>query len=307
MDKVDPVMETVEHIIRKHFGCSADKIGKIRNVTNNDVYFFTLAGNDYFLKLYRSRNWPEEGKLPFVYQSLLQNNIPCTGLVAYCREDQTYPEGYLIERRVQGTAADKTRLDKEQETDLYARLAELVSSVHSIRIKNFGYIGSGIASHHSMTGFLDDEFDGFGDRLNGIVSETQLKKLKEKVLDILNGFGDLPSVLCHGDLSKKNVIMQENGGIALIDWDDAMALNWMADVSRLTFWMKQNYSRAEYTWFRNMFLEHYRASGRKEQFDIFENAYHIYTTLDFLIFSRKVGDTEMESRLRSDLDSFSTL
>ena len=76
MDKVDPVMETVEHIIRKHFGCRADKIGKTRNVTNNDVYFFTLAGNDYFLKLYRSRNWPEEGKLPFVYQSLQQNNIP---------------------------------------------------------------------------------------------------------------------------------------------------------------------------------------------------------------------------------------
>ena len=307
MDKVDPVMETVEHIIRKHFGCSADKIGKIRNVTNNDVYFFTLAGNDYFLKLYRSRNWPEEGKLPFVYQSLLQNSIPCAGLVAYCREDQTCPEGYLIEHRVQGTAADKTRLDKEQETDLYARLAELVSSVHSIHIKNFGYIGSGIASHNSLAGFMDDEFDGFGDRLNGIVSETQLKKLKRKVLDILNGFGELPSVLCHGDLSKKNVIVQENGGIALIDWDDAMALNWMADVSRLTFWMKQNYSRAEYTWFRNVFLEHYRASGRKEEFDIFENAYHIYTALDFLIFSRKVGDMEMESRLRSDLDSFSTL
>ena len=29
------------------------------------------------------------------------------------------------------------------------------------------------------------------------------------------------------------------------DWDDAIALNWMADVSRLTFWMKQNYSRQE--------------------------------------------------------------
>ena len=307
MDKVDPAMKTVEHIIRKHFGCHADKIGKIRNVTNNDVYFFTLAGNDYFLKLYRSRNWPEEGKVPFVYQSLLQNSIPCAGLVAYCREDETYPEGYLIERRIPGVAADKTRLDREQETDLYARLAGLVSSVHSIRIKNFGYIGSGIASHHSMTGFMDDEFDGFGDRLNGIVSETQLKKLKEKVLDILNGFGDLPSVLCHGDLSKKNVIIQENGGIALIDWDDAMALNWMADVSRLTFWMKQNYSREKYAWFRNVFLEHYCASGRKEQFDVFENAYHIYTALDFLIFSRKVGDTAMESRLRSDLDRFSTL
>ena len=158
-----------------------------------------------------------------------------------------------------------------------------------------------------MTDFLEDEFEGIDDRLKGIISEKLLKKMKAKVLDTMHDYEDLPSVLCHGDLSKKNVIMRDDGEISLIDWDDAMALNWMADVSRLTFWMKQNYSNQEYSLFRNVFLDHYGATHRKAQFDAFESAYHIYIALDFLIFSIRVGDTETENRLKSCLDSFNTL
>ena len=298
------MMETAERIIQKHFGCGADKIEKVQRAVNNFVYSFTVAGNDYFLKMYRSTDWPEEGKVPFVYRCLSQSSIPCAGLVAYSRDDKTYPNGYLIERRVPGTAADKTRLGREQETRLYIRLAELVSAVHGIHIRNFGYIGSGTASHGSLTDFLDDEFDGLESRLKDIIPQMQLKRLKEKVLDTVRGYGDLPSVLCHGDLSKKNVILRDSGEISLIDWDDAMALNWMADVSRLTFWMKQNYSEPEYILFRNVFLEHYRTPDRKDQFDAFESAWHIYTALDFLSFAGKIGDREAESRLRSWIDCF---
>ena len=298
------MMETAKQIIQSHFGCGADQIEKIQSAVNNFVYSFTAAGNDYLLKLYRSKDWPEAGKIPFVYRCLSQNSIACAAPVTYSRGDELYPNGYLIERRVPGIAADKTQLSREQETMLYARLAELVSAVHSIRIQNYGYLGSGTASHGSLTDFLDDEFDGLEDRLKDIIPEMQLKQMREKVLDILNGFGDLPSVLCHGDLSKKNVSLRDNGEISLIDWDDAMALNWMADVSRLTFWMEQNYSEPEYTLFRNAFLEHYRTPDRKDQFDVFESAWHIYTALDFLIFAGKIGDREAESRLRSRIDSF---
>lgn len=293
------MMETAERIIQNHFGCSADRIEKIESAVNNFVYAFTVAGNDYFLKMYRSKDWPEEGKIPFVCRCLSQNRISCAGLVVYTRDDEIYPNGYLVEYRVSGAAADKTRLDAEQEIRLYARLAERMSCVHGIRIQNFGYIGGGTASHESLTDFLDDEFDGLKDRLKDIIPEMQLKKLEEKVLDIVRGYGDLPSVLCHGDLSKKNVILRDDGDITLINWDDAMALNWMADISRLTFWMKQNYNEQEYTLFRRVFLDHYCTPYRKDQFDDFESAWHIYTALDSLIFAGKIGDRETEKRLRS--------
>lgn len=301
VDKEDAMLETVERIIERCLGCNAGEIRKSEKITNNFVYSFAVADDHYFLKLYRSKEWPEAGKIPFVYQSLARKNIPCAELIAYERDDETYPNGYLIEREIRGTAADKMRLTREQETRLYAQLAELVSSVHGVHIENYGYIGDGIACYGGMTDFLEDEFDGFDDKLKDILSEAQMKKLRAQVLGVTYDFAGLPSVLCHGDLSKKNVIVRDDE-ITLIDWDDAMALNWMADVSRLTFWMKQSYNEQEYASFRNMFLEHYRTPYRKAEFDVFESAWHIYSALDSLVFSMRVGDKEMEKRLRRYLD-----
>ena len=83
----DVMMETVKHIIRKHFGDCAFEVGKPMNITNNHVYPFMAAGDRYFLKLYRNKDWPEEGKIPFVYRRLSDRNIPHAGLVAYSRDD----------------------------------------------------------------------------------------------------------------------------------------------------------------------------------------------------------------------------
>ena len=48
--------ETAERIIQNHFGCNADKIEIIQSAVNNFVYTFRVAGNDYFLKMYRSKD-----------------------------------------------------------------------------------------------------------------------------------------------------------------------------------------------------------------------------------------------------------
>ena len=178
IDKEDAMLETVERIIKRCLGCNADGIRKSEKITNNFVYSFAVADDHYFLKLYRSKEWPEAGKIPFVYQSLARKNIPCAELIAYEQDDETYPNGYLIEREIRGTAADKMRLTREQETRLYAKLAELLSSVHGVRIENYGYIGDGIACYGGMKDFLEDEFDGFVDRLKDIFSENISSKYK---------------------------------------------------------------------------------------------------------------------------------
>lgn len=238
--ETDTMSEIVNQIIQNNFGCCARKIRKFENTTNNFVYSFTVSDNHYILKLYRSTDWPENGKIQFVNRLLMQNDIPCAELITYSQTDPIYPNGYLIEREVPGIAADKQSFDKEQETALYIKLAELVSSIHNIKMTNFGYIGSGVACYESMTSFFEDEFDRFEHGLKETVSKTQLRRMKEAFLGTMRHFEDLPPVLCHGDLSKKNIIVQDNGKILLIDWDDATAFNWMADISRLTFWMKLN-------------------------------------------------------------------
>ena len=174
--------------------------------------------------------------------------------------------------------------DREQEPRLYVKLAELVSSIHNIKIKNFGYIGSDIACYESMISFFEDEFDRLDIGLKETISETQLRKMKGKFFDTKRDFEDLPSVLCHSVLSKKNIIVQDSGEILLIDWDDAIAFNWMADISRLTFWMKLNYSEQDCVLFRSTFLKHYRTTYRKSGFISYESAFYIYSALDSLLF-----------------------
>ncbi|MDE7293654.1 MAG: aminoglycoside phosphotransferase family protein, partial [Oscillospiraceae bacterium] len=171
----DTMLEAADRIIKSNFGCGAE-IQKCENVTNNFVYFFTVSGERYVLKLFRSADWPENGKVQFVNEILRRNNIPCAELIAYSRDDKIYPNGYLIEREVRGTAAEKMALDREREKELYVKLAELVSCIHSIKIKNYGYIGSGVACYESMTDFFEDEFDRLEEGLADTFTKVQLGK-----------------------------------------------------------------------------------------------------------------------------------
>lgn len=285
----------VDKIIKRIFGKPADSIRKIMNVTNNTVYEIVVLQEKYILKLYRNPDWPEKGKNSFIYKLLGKHNIPCAELIEFCKNDRDYPAGYLLEREVLGICASQLDLDKESEEQLYTNLAQLMSLIHSISIENFGYIGKGVADYDKLSEFFDEEFD---DRMSMLVereffTSTELQGMKEQFLSSIRQFDDLPSVLCHGDLSLKNIIIDKDGGLTLIDWDDAMSFNWMADISRMTFWMKTNYDSNKYCELRNTLLNNYYTEFRKDEFSKFESAFHIYVALDSLIYYIRLGDRKM--------------
>lgn len=289
------MVDAIEKIVRETLNCNATEIKQFENVANNSVYSFKCNDKRYIFKFFRNEYWPEDGKLQFVNELLLENDIPCAKLFTFTRDNPEFPNGYLIEQELNGITADKLQFAQSHKTEFYKKLAVLVSNIHRISIKGFGYIGDGEGDSESMYSFFDDEFDDRTEALieKGIYTESALREMKNIMLNALRRFDDLPSVLCHGDLSKKNVIVQDNGELVLIDWDDAMSYNWMADIARFTFWMKMNYSEQDYSLFRNMFLDSYQGP-RKDEFAIFEKAFHIYISLDFLNFAINIGDMNIQ-------------
>ena len=296
----------METIIRKYLKHGADMLKPYENVPNNSVYSFESNGEGYIFKLFRSQYWPENDKLQFVNAVLRQHKIPCAELIVFTRDDPAYPNGYLIERKIEGVTADKITFTQVEEAAFYKKLAVLVSAFHRIPLKTFGYIGNGNGGgEDSMGDFFEGEFDDRVESLEeqGVYTAEELHNMKDILMNTFKRFDDLPPVLCHGDLSKKNVMVQENGDLVLIDWDDAMAYNWMADISRFTFWMKMTYSESEYTLFRGAFLEGY-CGARKDEFDVFEKAYHIYNALDNLVYAIEIGDEMIAASSKEYLKQF---
>lgn len=111
---------------------------------------FLQAVNGTFYKIYKQKHWPENGKLIFVNQKLIENDINCAKIIAFDRSDSYFNTGFLLEEYLPGKSADHITFGKNTGKEYYKRFAQLVSRIHQIHIENFGYIGAGVASNASL-------------------------------------------------------------------------------------------------------------------------------------------------------------
>lgn len=258
-------------------------IQMIESVTNNFVYKI-FSKESYIFKIYKQRTWPEDGKLVFVNNKLIENHIDCAKIIEFNRNDSYFQNGFLIEELLPGVNADHIAFDLKSGNEFYKKLALVVTKIHRIRIENYGYIGSGVAEYTSFIDFMNDKYDEITSDLlkKKLIEKKSLLEIKKSVIDRLRLCENLPPVLNHGDLSTKNVMIDEHGNLTLIDWDDAMSYNWMADIARLTYWMKFKYNDHEYEMYRNTFMENYAEANKYRDYNDMENAFHVWIGLDHL-------------------------
>lgn len=254
------------------------------NITNNRVFKLIATGNSYIFKIYNS-DWPEAGKLQFVSNKLDENQIPHAKIHVFNRKNPYFPNGYLIEECLSGITADRLTLSIAEITEIFKKLAKLVSKVHTIKMTNYGYIGDGIAEWKTFSEYVFDSFeDCTGNLLSqGLMSGNEYENVRHELLEKLSVCDQFPAVLCHGDLSLKNILVNHDE-ITLIDWDDAQSLCWMADLARLTLWMKLHFNNESYTIHRNTFLKNYETSYNMNLFDNLEDVLHVWYGFDFLNF-----------------------
>jgi Ser/Thr protein kinase RdoA (MazF antagonist) len=287
----------IKNTFEEKMNIPVKSIHQFENVQNNQVFKIETEALPYIFKIYSS-GWPEDGKLPFVSQKLDEYKIPHAKLFVFNRDNDNFPNGYLIEECLPGITADRIMMSGDETIKLFAKLAELVSRVHQIRLKNFGYTGGGVAMWTTFSEFIYDMFNDCTSNLraHNLIDAASLETIREELHKRLTVCDQFPSVLCHGDLSTKNILVHADE-IVLIDWDDTQSLCWMADIARLTFWMKLNYDGDTADTYRKVFLDRYETEYDKNIFFEMEDALHVWYGLDYLNFS--VGNPQYQYQYKN--------
>ena len=284
-------------------GKKARCVQKMAHETNNSVYKIETDAGAYIFKVYAHKGWPEDGKRLFVNQKLKEHNIPYAQILAFSPGDEYFPTGYLIEEFLPGTTADRLGLSGSDALQFHQKLASLVSRVHRIKMQNYGYIGDGRPALWKT--FSEFAYDALGDYAIQLVEKNMLAADKfeaialeiRKQTKICDG---VPSVLNHGDLSKKNMLVHA-GEITLIDWDDAHSLCWMDDIALLTWLLKLEYSDDMAGLYRKAFLDSYEHD--KDLFEQSEDILHVRHGLEHLVFyAGKPQYERVRTRLRESLE-----
>lgn len=278
---------SIERVFLTQMKTPALSITPMNGLINNSVYRVEAPGGPYIFKVYRKRDWPEDGKLPFICERLDEYAIPHARLYAFNREDAAFPGGYLIEECLPGTTADRLTLTVAEKAQLFGQLGALVSEVHRIPLRGYGYIGDGApALWSSFSEYMYDTFTDQAPNLTrrGLMTEVELRSLNDRLRPLLRRCDVFPPVLCHGDLAMKNMLIDSAAErLTLIDWDDAQSLCWMADIARLTLWLKLN-DREDAAACRAAFLSRYQMPCEPRLFDELEAVLHVWYALDYLGF-----------------------
>ena len=300
MELLNTVKETFER--QMHDGQEVISVSQFENVTNNRVFKVETECRPYIFKIYSS-GWPEDGKLQFVARKLAEHAVPHAKIMAYQRSDERFQYGYLIEDCLPGTTADRLTMSIEETSMLFEKLAALVSRIHRIEMANYGYTGSGgpamwTAFSEFMYDVLKDNIPGLTASLN--ISADELGKVNREIRAKLELCDAFPSVLCHGDLSAKNILVNSDD-ITLIDWDDAHSLCWMDDIALLTWLLKLEHSDDMAGLYRRAFLDSYEHD--KDLFEQAEDILHVRHGLEHLVFyAGKPQYERVRTRLQESLE-----
>ncbi|MDR3149433.1 MAG: aminoglycoside phosphotransferase family protein [Oscillospiraceae bacterium] len=289
MNDNNNILET----FNRHIPATILSVKRMESEAMNTVYRIDTKDGAFIFKKYTS-GWPEIGKVPYVEAQLTEYGIPHAELIVYHRDENDYINSYLIERFLPGTSADKLAMTMNDERAMYAKLGGLMSRVHTIPLTGYGYIGASEACCKTFSEFTG--WDDVNDKLRETVyPESALNALMLKFEEALKPCDIIPSTICHIDLAKKNIIIDDNN-LTLVDWDCAYALPWVCEIARLKVLMRQSYPQDTADELLQIFIDNYTPpQGDMEIYLTNENA--LYAWFALMSVNSVVGKPDFDQQL----------
>jgi len=304
----DDVKAAAESVV----GAEARVEGRLDFGNVNGVYKVLAGGRAYALKAFRHPDWPESGKLMWLESKLAERFIPHARLIHYTRGAEHFPHGFSLSEFVEGeNCKSAIRRGRLTPAAYFGLAGALLKQVHSVSLPLYGYIGGDGGRYEDFVGWLldcdvKDSLHWVDDGTRPV--ETLYPLIERKVEPVLRRYESrFKPALVHGDCNPKNGVLTGEGGLVLVDWDEAIGGLWVKDYAGLTYWYsymrqdgKTGDADAEET--RASFFRGYGEPGfDDDELREIERALHVSMAAGEMSYLYKVGDAHGYVKTRERL------
>lgn len=222
-------------------GAEVGAISRLPFGNINEVFKVESAGRAYVVKVFRDAGWPEAGKLPWVESQLTLRGVPHARMIHYTREGSCFPHGFSVCEFVEGeNCKGLIREGRLTPVAFCERAGRFLKRVHAISVPRYGYIGEGRGMYEDFVGWLlaCEVFDNLRKIDDGSsLIETLRPPFEGEVGPALRRFESrFTPALVHADCTPKNGLLDAEGRLVFVDWDEAVAGLWVMDYAALTYW-----------------------------------------------------------------------
>jgi len=293
----------IERAAESVLGTPVLSVERLTHGDINRVYKVESAGRAFVLKIFSHRDWPEEGKLPWVEARLEERAVARARMLHYTRDDRFFPHGFSLSEYVAGANAKQAVRDGRLSPFDYLEMAgAYLRRVHDIRVPRYGYLGDGSGTEADYVGWVVgwnlkdsvDELAGAHGLDVGLYAEAAARV--EKALRRFER--RLSPALVHADATPKNAILTDGGRVLLVDWDEARACPWLHDYTNLSYWYSYILHRGglEARDKEEVRAAFFRGHGEPEfgpdELDALESALHTVQAAGVLAFYFRRGNAE---------------
>lgn len=218
------------------------RVISVRRIKQGEISYAFKVVTDKEVLLFKAlkfKGWPDIEALEKVSKLLSRHGITHPTSYFYLKSTPVFPNGFLIQKYIEGEDCHKAILSGRLSFSRYHfLLGKLLRKIHSIKISNFGRLSKPLPKG---TKYLEIRQKHLAKHLNEfagtkLLDAKTLTSLDIKLCELLKSCKiNFKPVLTHADATPDNCILTPKGELVLIDWDNAKASFWFEDFAWLTF------------------------------------------------------------------------